>query len=516
MATAPKRSLFNKPKWATAPATSSSSGSEFYRHSGRVYKDILAENERKRQESLEKKSKQDDESDESSRGVKRRRLSQEHEDGSLGLGFSDDDGYEDDVIPSSSTRKNETSKSRSQVSTRSKGPAKSPTEVAPVEPPSRGKASSPTKATIIDLGGEGEEEEPPTKASPVKAQPAVVQELSDDSDSDEYVRELKRKAREKRKNQLAVDGNRASSTPDISRPASAISLKDPSHPTAAKDSPSTSTPPPPTTADDPTCRILITSPIPNTNPLIIERRASQRLQEVRQYWCQRQNFTPEFTRTVFLTWRSHRLYDISTCKSLAEKADRAAPTTSSKSRSFTDQHDEDLFSSVGDPSSSTTSSSSFMEKSKGQIAVEATTAELLEKSKQQARTDSPSSSSFHEDPAHHQKQEQQQPSTTSNPNQSGAQAPNKENDIRVLLRASKDALPGIPEPTLKLKVRASTPVWKVIAAFKDQRVKPARNGNVEGVEITLMFDGEALDPNLTMGGTEVEDTDAVDVVVRFV
>lgn len=73
---------------------------------------------------------------------------------------------------------------------------------------------------------------------------------------------------------------------------------------------------PPTPAPDPIVSILITSRIPNTNPLIVNRKISQRLKDVRVTWCQRQSFTPDFTASVFMTWRGKRLFDVTTCRSL--------------------------------------------------------------------------------------------------------------------------------------------------------------------------------------------------------
>ena len=72
---------------------------------------------------------------------------------------------------------------------------------------------------------------------------------------------------------------------------------------------------------DPTLEILITSSINNTQPLIVSRKLSQRLKDVRLAWTQRQGFTPDFAETVFLTWRGKRLFDVMSCKSLGVVVD---------------------------------------------------------------------------------------------------------------------------------------------------------------------------------------------------
>ncbi|KAI1915393.1 hypothetical protein LOZ58_006688 [Ophidiomyces ophidiicola] len=69
-------------------------------------------------------------------------------------------------------------------------------------------------------------------------------------------------------------------------------------------------------ANDPVVRILITSPLNKTRPLLIHRRFSQSLGDVRKAWCEKQVLDPTVASTVFLTWQGKRLFDITTCKSL--------------------------------------------------------------------------------------------------------------------------------------------------------------------------------------------------------
>lgn len=75
--------------------------------------------------------------------------------------------------------------------------------------------------------------------------------------------------------------------------------------------------------NDPVLKLLITSPLPSTKPLLVHRRLSQRLMEIRLAWCQRQGFSDSDTQNVFLTYKMRRVYDVTTCKSLGIKVDAA-------------------------------------------------------------------------------------------------------------------------------------------------------------------------------------------------
>jgi hypothetical protein len=74
-------------------------------------------------------------------------------------------------------------------------------------------------------------------------------------------------------------------------------------------------------SSDPAAKLLITSPIPNTKPLVVFRKLSQRLQEIRQVWCDRQEFSKDFAAGVFLIYRMRRVFDVTTCRSLGLDVD---------------------------------------------------------------------------------------------------------------------------------------------------------------------------------------------------
>lgn len=82
------------------------------------------------------------------------------------------------------------------------------------------------------------------------------------------------------------------------------------------------TPPAPETElPDPVITIFITSSIPDTTPLLVQRKLSQRLKEVRLAWCKRQEFDEVTTASVFLTWRKRRLFDFTSSRGLGLNVD---------------------------------------------------------------------------------------------------------------------------------------------------------------------------------------------------
>lgn len=146
------------------------------------------------------------------------------------------------------------------------------------------------------------------QARPKNQSTSVLEE--DEDESDPELAELKRKARamqaiERDKAKLLQENGPATD-------ASSASM------TAALSSPA---------LHDATVKILITSQIENTTPLLIYRKLSQRLQEVREVWCSRQRFSESFTSQVFLTYRGRRLFNVTTCRSLGLEADEHGHVT---------------------------------------------------------------------------------------------------------------------------------------------------------------------------------------------
>jgi len=73
---------------------------------------------------------------------------------------------------------------------------------------------------------------------------------------------------------------------------------------------------------DPPLQILIDTKIPNTKPLVVKRYYRDNMRIVRKTWCERQGFSTEQTKSVILTWRGKRVYDVANCKSLGIELNR--------------------------------------------------------------------------------------------------------------------------------------------------------------------------------------------------
>ena len=175
-------------------------------------------------------------------------------------------------------------------------------------------SSTPKKqSVVIDLSDDSDSSDddlykPPTPNGVIvpNIQSARVPQDEDDQEDDLEFRALAAKAREKRRLQeLGAAKSIASGSP------SRTSSESFSRPTFATSAP----------ANDPIVRIFISSAIPNTLPLLVSRKLSQRLQEVRKAWCARQNFSEDMADSVFFTYRNRRLWDVTTCKSLGIEVD---------------------------------------------------------------------------------------------------------------------------------------------------------------------------------------------------
>lgn len=94
------------------------------------------------------------------------------------------------------------------------------------------------------------------------------------------------------------------------------SAKPPNQAVSATPTPAVKAPPEPPQPDA-TVRLLIHSRIPETIPLVVCRKLSQRLRECLQAWLQRQpDLTPDQKSEVFLTWRGFRIYSNTSCRGL--------------------------------------------------------------------------------------------------------------------------------------------------------------------------------------------------------
>ena len=310
-----RRPLFAKPAWAQEDK--SSNATDFFRRSDQSYAHIAAQAERQRQRRQARKQQvraQEDVHPEPAKKHLRSSTNSDSEDGSNRSSSDDLTGSirkqtQDDLSAMESKMEE---KKRFSSSPKSKSSPKSLGQRYEAElAPKKGIAGQkPLPSNIVDL----EDEDHPSETNGDELVEVIAVKRfepppEDDgfSPSDDEFAELARKAREKaRRKRLEADIS--SPTPDpppLRTHGNDISRIRPVH-----------EPTPPPTAPDAVVSILITSRIIDTKPLIVNRRVSQPLKDVRVKWCQRQKFTPDTIATVFLTWRGKRLFDVTTCKSL--------------------------------------------------------------------------------------------------------------------------------------------------------------------------------------------------------
>lgn len=162
-----------------------------------------------------------------------------------------------------------------------------------VSSPGRGKSRL---IAPIDFGGESEDD---VQITAVTAQTRPAPESEEDYDSDPEIAEMQRKAREKARAKQWETSK--ASTPGL------------------KDTPDASSSTPP--AADPVVKILVTSDLPGTNPLILCRKISQRLKEVREMWCKKQGFSEHDTSKIFFVHRGRQYWDSTTVRRLGLEVD---------------------------------------------------------------------------------------------------------------------------------------------------------------------------------------------------
>ncbi|KAI9787861.1 MAG: hypothetical protein M1816_007428 [Peltula sp. TS41687] len=339
------------------------------------------------------------------------------------------------------------------------------------------------------------------------------QEQDPDPVSDEEYPELARLAHERRARLQQQQQQQQQQQPTSTshggpgRP-SALSPHSPHSPSAPVPSPSPFGPtshihllsPPPTTAAaaaasrpapiDSKLSILITSRIGATNPLIVQRKLSQPLKDVRLAWCKRQpTFDQDTTDSVFLTWRGKRLFDVTTCKSLGigVDVDGNIVTKGEKADALGDENK--------------------------QIHMEAMTQEIFDEVRK-ARQKNPAGGGggggvgFGHGHGHEMQVQSQvnaglgeHAATDAVAGTAEEEESQKEQQIRVILKSK-----GFED--FKLIIKPTTKISRMVNAFRQARkVGPDR-------AVFLMFDGDRLRPADTVSHTEISDLDHIDVHVK--
>lgn len=326
----PKRALFSKPSWSNPKKFKHTD--DLFNRSNQSYVGAAEERARRRERKLAKKQKEQTSDHPSDHRVgKRLRLSDDDSE--------DDDagGFDSEDSSNARNKKLDADVHRRKHSTSSKESPSQPLQPKAQIQPARYNEDA-NLAKPIPLAGSllktyhdnfavgtgepeiqvtGEIRKPQLENGGRSSEILEIQDEEDELDgfpeSDDDYPELAIKARDNaRRNKLETEFSIGSL--DIPSTAGDDAPLQQFHPIPKPKPP----PPPPR---DPVIKIFINSKIENTQPLIVNRRISQRLRDVRLAWCHRQNFSKEFTDKVFLTWRGCKLWDVTTCVRLGIAVD---------------------------------------------------------------------------------------------------------------------------------------------------------------------------------------------------
>lgn len=293
-------SLFNRPDWArTQTAADDETEDSIFSHSNRTYAEIVADDQRKKKEraekrrlkqekkertSADKREVKDENSKKHGSSPKRRRITFEEGEDLLGR-------FGPSAAKSSNTLANDCAQSDDISRRRSPRTNK-------IANGDDSRSAPPARLVVVDLGDSPERSDE-VEISHVQQHAPAPQPAYEDSD-DEFA-ELARQARARK---LREDSTKKSQTPDANSPTPGQSV-------SAQSRLRNSTPPP-----DPVVKLFIDSRLPGTKPLLVYRKLSQRLQEIRKVWCDKQGFTDDQREGVFLIHRMHRVFDVTSCRSL--------------------------------------------------------------------------------------------------------------------------------------------------------------------------------------------------------
>lgn len=298
--------LFDRPAWAKDSTADSEDeveeAGDIFRHSDRSYQKIVDDQERQRQERLErhraKTEKHKVKPERKSSGKHRAKSDSEDDFDHKKRRFNAEDGAallsEIGLSPFPAGKVRDDDSDEENMVARGKSGLRSPPMPRRAERGSRqpSETARQLQAPIVELDNDGDDDQVQITGA-TESPPAHVPAEPEDEESDEEFAALARQARERHRRQQL--GAAKSATPGAGAAQSPVSSESP---------------------PDPVIKILVTSRIPGTKPLFVQRRYTQRLKEIRTVWCQKQGFDPEFTKDVFFTHRMRRLWDVTTCKSL--------------------------------------------------------------------------------------------------------------------------------------------------------------------------------------------------------
>ena len=357
-----RKPLFNKPSWA-APRPIAKDEDIFSR-SRTSYAAVAEEEEKRRKRKAAKAAKREEEKKEKQRkeghSNKKRRITIVDSDESASQDSNSRSGSEDSQLRRQPTSRSLTS-SREKVTPRSRraGRPHTATKSSPSE-----RRSTSIQAEIFETDGDEDDKQNELPISSVSkksalkssfdndAEPADLAPIfrkaktgswqlredteddlqitavapkpskysaDDDSPTDDELVELARQARERQgkvppgleeeplKSQTPVEHTQESSLALETSFAAAESLP--------------SQPQPQSQVQDPIIELLVTSPLPGTEHVIVKRRLHERLRDVRLAWCRQQEYSEAEAAGIILTYRRTRVFDFNNCKSLGAEVD---------------------------------------------------------------------------------------------------------------------------------------------------------------------------------------------------
>ena len=484
-----KKPLFSRPTWASPKPVSSNE--DIFSRSNKSYGAIAEEEakRRKRKEEKAAKKKEDRLSDGGGDEHKDKKQRTTVIDSDLSV-----DEEEDETTASEAEEVKTLERSRPRsLSSKSASSPRTPTKLnqgqsgSPIKPSSAIKQSVTPQPEIIDIHDSDDDDDspqkPPQQSKPFESndddniqitsatlkQPAITNE--EDEPSDDEFAELARQAREKAyRKRFDLDETPSQSNP-ATQPTLEPSVVSHENSFAAK----SETPQPP---QDPVISILITSRLPGTDHLIVKRRLNQRLRDVRIAWCSRQGFEDLEASGIILMFRGRRVFDVNTCRSLGIGVDEQGEVVM--------EGEKDAFGEAD-----------------RRIHMEAMTEEMY--------------SELQEEEARKARQEDDELEEI---DAAQAEKPKQpERQTRIILKAKgladfklivKDVSAWVPSHGFQLADESlqSTTISQITNVFGSER-------NIDEHRfLHLMFDGERLDPEMTVAQTEISDMDNIEVYVR--
>lgn len=303
-------SLFNRPAWAKSTQTTELANDEpdanIFSHSGRAFREIVAEQERKKQAKLDRKKEKEE------RRLSRKRDSGGQADGEAAPAAAaskrmrispPEDDDDDDYMPvdggvAASPQRDRYNGSvdglrREEGVVRRSPRGKQRYAVAGDGTPSR---RDRPNIQVVDLGSsDGEDHED-------IFQPQIPLNEPVEEDSDDEFAALARRARQQRQLKDDLGQDKALGQSHTTRASPAVG------PALDTGQARQTTPPP-----DPTIQLLVSSTLEGTKPMLVYRKLSQNIGAVRKIWCERQGFSEEAAKDVFFV---HRMRTWATSDSL--------------------------------------------------------------------------------------------------------------------------------------------------------------------------------------------------------